>query len=224
VYTDTDPCIKITVHGDYMIADPFNDDLPTLDDIDNGPVNIRSTGKVSAAQQGLNIPAGWKPTIAEPVPVVRCTGKIRSGPRQGERCTKWGIRGATLCIGHGGQLPNVKEHALAVVEAARMRMIGLADEAIDAIEDLVTNPTTSGQVRLKAATEILDRIGVKGAPDLAITVEHSVSPSETIAKKLASIALRLTPPAEPEDLGEVEDAEIIDEPEESPLESASTNK
>jgi NaMN:DMB phosphoribosyltransferase len=70
----------------------------------------------------------------------------------------------------------------------------------------------------------MDRIGLKGAPDLAITVEHSISPSETIAKKLASIALRLTPPAEPEDLGEVEDADIIDEPQEAPLESASTNK
>jgi len=195
-----------------MIADPFDDAPPTLDDIDNGPVNMRSTGKVSAAQQGLNVPAGWKPTVAEPVPVVRCTGIIRNGDRKGERCTKWSIRGATLCIGHGAQLPNVKEHAQAVVEAARMRMIGLADEAVDAIEDLVTNPGTSSQVRLKAATEILDRIGVKGAPDLAISVEHTISPSETIAKKLASIATRLSPkPDEPEDLGEIEDADVVDE-------------
>jgi hypothetical protein len=192
-----------------MITDPFNDAPPTLDDIDNG-------SKFSAGQQGLNVPAGWKPTIDKPIPVVRCTGTVRTGPNTGLRCPKWSLRGATVCLQHGGHLPSVKEHAQAVVEAARMRMIGLADEAIDAIEDLVTNPGTSGQVRLKAATEILDRIGVKGAPDLAITVEHSISPSETIAKKLASIATRLTPTPPPEDLGEIEDAEVVDEVDEEP--------
>lgn len=194
-----------------MITDPFSDQPPTLDDIENGRTS-NSEGKNSAGQQGLNVPMGWKPRPSEPVPVVRCTATIRNGPNKGDRCSKWSIRGATVCISHGAQLPNVKEHAQAVVEAARMRMIGLADEAVDAIEDLVTNPGTSGQVRLKAATEILDRIGVKGAPDLAISVEHTISPSETIAKKLASIATRLAPaPDEPEDLGEIEDADVVDE-------------
>jgi hypothetical protein len=91
-------------------------------------------------------------------------------------------------------------------------MIGLADEAIDAIEDLVTNPGTQQNVRLKAATEILDRIGVKGAPDLAITVEVSASPSDMIAEKLKAIAKRMEPKENPEDLGEVEtEDDVVDE-------------
>jgi hypothetical protein len=193
-----------------MIADPFDDAPPTLEDIDNGPTNPGSTGKSTAAQQGLNIPAGWKPTIDKPVPVVRCTGTVRTGPNQGDRCPKWSIRGATVCMSHGAQLPSVKEHAQAVVEAARMRMIGLADEAIDAIEDIVMNPGTQAQVRLKAATEILDRIGVKGAPDLSVVVEVSASPADVIAEKLKAIASRITPKEDPEDLGE-----IVEEPEDA---------
>lgn len=194
-----------------MLSDPFEDAPPSLDDIDNGPSNTGSTGKSSAAQQGVNVPAGWKPTIAAPVPVVRCTGKVRNGPNEGERCPKWSIRGATVCLQHGGHLPSVKEHAQSVVEAARMRMIGLTDDAIDAIEDLVTNPGTQAQVRLKAATEILDRAGIKGAPDLTVVVEHTVSAADTIAEKLKSIATRLTPKADPEDLGEVLDEPEVDE-------------
>lgn len=191
-----------------MLTDPFEDTPPTLDDIETGNYNVGSLGKGSAAQQGVNIPAGWKPTVAAPVPVVRCTGIVRQGPNTGQRCPKWSLRGATVCLSHGGHLPSVKEHAQAVVEAARMRMIGLTDDAIDAIEDLVSNPQTQAAVRLKAATEILDRAGIKGAPDLAITVEHTISASDTIAEKLKSMALRLTPKPEPLDLGEVvEEAE-----------------
>jgi hypothetical protein len=195
-----------------MIADPFDDTPPTLDDLENGTVKSHSAGMNSAAEQGRNTPVAWKQTVAEPVPVVRCTGTVRNGDRKGERCPKWSIRGATVCLQHGGHLPSVKEHAQAVVEAARMRMIGLADEAIDAIEDLVTNPGTQQNVRLKAATEILDRIGVKGAPDLAITVEVSASPSDMIAEKLKAIAKRMEPKENPEDLGEVEtEDDVVDE-------------
>lgn len=194
-----------------MIADPFQDAPPTLDDIDNGRTS-NSEGKNSAGQQGLTVPMGWKPTVAEPVPVVRCTGTIRNGDRQGERCTKWSVRGATVCIKHGAQLPNVKEHAAAIVEAARMRLIGLTDEAIDAIEDIISSPTTQAQVRLKAATEILDRAGIKGAPDLTVTVEHTVSAADTIAEKLKGIAARIAKPEDDELIDEGEKIVDADEP------------
>lgn len=194
-----------------MITDPFNDAPPTLDDIENGPIGSYSAGKNSPVEQGNNTPEAWKKTLAEPIPVVRCTATVRNGDRKGERCGKWSIRGATVCISHGAQLPSVKEHAQAVVEAARMRLIGLTDDAVDAIEDLVTNPQTQAQVRLNAAKEILDRAGIKGAPDLAITVEHTVSAADVISEKLKGMALRLAPKAEPEDLGETPEEDILDE-------------
>lgn len=119
-------------------------------------------------------------------------------------------------MSHGAQLPNVKEHAQAVVEAARMRMIGLTDMAIDAIEDLVEN-ATSDAVRLKAATEVLDRAGIKGAPDLQIVVENRQSAAEIIAERLASMSKRMEADKKREaetmedlgEQGEIDDAEIV---------------
>lgn len=185
-------------------------DLPSLpDDYDDAPVNRSSNaGKNSAVEQGTNIPMGWKPTVAEPVPVVRCTAPLRNGPKKGEQCPNWSLRGATVCISHGGRLPNVRKHAEEVREAAKMRLLGLADMAIDALEDLADAQGTAGPaVRLKAATEILDRAGVKGGVDVAVTHEVRANPSEEIAKRLAGIANRMQPKEpEPEDLGEVDEA------------------
>lgn len=180
-----------------------------LDDLalPEGDGNPRSTGKVSPAQQGGVVPEGWKPTVAKPLPVVQCTATTRTGPRAGQRCGKWSIAGATVCLSHGANLPRVKEAAQDRVEAARLRMIGLADDAIDTIEDLVTNATQEN-VRLKAATEILDRVGIKGAPDLTVTVEHTVSPLDAIRDRIATIAKNSQPALE--DMGEQDgDAEVL---------------
>lgn len=188
-------------------------DLPSLpDDYDAAPVNrSNNPGKNSAVEQGSNVPMGWKPTPAEPVPVVRCTAPVRNGPRKGEQCPNWSIRGATVCLVHGGRLPNVRKHAEEVREAAKMRLLGLSDMAIDTLEELADAQGAAGPaVRLKAATEILDRAGIKGGIDLAVTHEVKTNPSEEIAKRLAGIAKRLTPEEveAPEDLGEqIVDAE-----------------
>lgn len=185
----------------------FPTDLALPDDDDN---NESSTFKGSAGQQGTNIPMGWKPTKAEPVPVVRCTAKIRNGPKQGEQCTKWSIRGATVCLQHGGHLPNVREHAQSVVEAARMKLVGLAPEAVDALEDLVQTGTAD-QIRLAAAKEILDRSGIVKGTEITVVTEERVSAADIIAEKLKMMAARQTADKkkdEPlEDLGE----QILDE-------------
>jgi hypothetical protein len=193
----------------FDITDPFAEPEDDQPPVDAAPVNrSRSAGKNSAEDQGTNIPMGWKPTVKEPVPVVRCTGTVRNGPRTGLRCPNWSLRGATVCLQHGGHLPNVRQHAQDVVEAARLRILGLADLAIDTLEELI-DPSVGAAIRLKAATELLDRGGIKGAPDLTVEVEHKISASEEINKRLATIANRLAPPKEPEDLGEV-----VDEPSE----------
>lgn len=184
--------------------------MPTDEEYEETEKVNRSSnaGKNSALEQDSITPTGWKPSVQKPIPNIRCTGIVRNGERKGERCGRWAIQGASVCPKHGGQLPNVKAHAEAVVEAARLRLYGMADDAIDAIDDLVNNPATAGAVRLKAAEMILDRVGIKGAPDLNVHVEVRQAPSEEIAKRLAGIASRLKPKeveAEPEDLGEIVD-------------------
>jgi hypothetical protein len=196
------------------VFNPFDRDSmpepPTLDgDQEEVPVNnSRNAGKNSAAEQGLEIPMGWKPTVAEPVPVMRCTG---TSSTTGERCRKWSLRGTTVCKNHGAQFPSVQEHANAVVESARMRLFGMADDAVEVMYDLIQEGK-SDQIRLKAAENILNRSGIKDAIDINVEVSHNENPSDSILKQLQIMrerqeAAKKEAEEELEDQGEIIDAE-----------------
>lgn len=133
-----------------------------------------------------NVPEKWRPTAAEPVPVIRCTAVKANG----ERCKRWSLRGAKVCPSHGGRLPSVREHAAATVEAARLRIIDLSDEAVDVISDLMLN-ATADKIRLDAARDLLDRAGIKGAVEIDVTVEQVASPAERARQKIEETAARL---------------------------------
>jgi hypothetical protein len=126
------------------------------------------------------IPLGWKPTLATPVPPIRCM-HVKA---DGARCGRWSIRGGTKCQVHSG--PAAKRRAAEKVEIARLRLADMSDDAIDVLRDLIA-PGTNDAIRLKAATEILDRAGVKGASDINIEVEHKFNASEELLSKLAKI-------------------------------------
>jgi hypothetical protein len=83
------------------------------------------------------------------------------------------------------------DHAAAVVEGARIRLIGLSDLAIDQLEDLVQNGSAE-KIRLDAANSILDRNGIKGAIDINVEVQQVESPADRLAARLAEAAERLT--------------------------------
>lgn len=163
--------------------------------------------KRSPEAMGSTISPNWRPSAEKPLPSVRCV-KIK---KDGARCNRWSIRGATVCIVHGGTLPNVKQHAAAAVETARMRLIDLTDDAVSVLEDL-TLEGTAPAIRLKAATEILDRAGIKGGMEIDVVVEHKIDASKSIADKLGEIVARTRAAeiesSEPE---EVVDAEIVEE-------------
>lgn len=170
-----------------------------IDELD-GP----KTGKgASAAQQGSMIPRGWIPTPDKPVPVVRCS-MIK---KDGERCKKWSLRGTTVCVKHGASLPSVREFADAVVESTRLRILDNADMAVDVLEDLM-QVGTSENVRLKAATETLDRAGIRGGMEINHTAEVSISPADLLTERL--VTLRKRSDDARERLGEVFDAEVVE--------------
>lgn len=154
----------------------------------------------SAAAQNSNIPLSYKPTFAEPIPVVRCTATKKDGTQ----CKKWSVRGSNVCIKHGAHLPQVRKAAEARVAEARTRMMGVTPDMFEILLDL-TKPGVSEGVRLKAATEIMDRAGLKPGMELNVTVENVSSPLDDISKQLTELASHFT------DLGEVQDAEVIDE-------------
>lgn len=172
------------------ISNPFDfNTMPEPPDLDDETSNSSNAGKNSAAEQGVEIPMDWKPTPKAPVPVVRCTARSTTS---GERCKRWSIRGLTVCQSHGGRLPNLVEHSQAVVEAARMRLFGMVDDAVDGLDELIQQGT-SPAIRLKAIEMVLNRTGLKDAVEVNVEVNHNVSASEEINKKLSMIRERLTP-------------------------------
>lgn len=88
-------------------------------------------------------------------------------------------------------MPSVIDHSNAVVESARLRLMGLADAAVDGLEDLIKEGT-SPQIRLGAIKEVLDRAGVKGAPDLTVEITQTVSYKDEIQNRLTEIRNRKT--------------------------------
>lgn len=157
----------------------------------------------------------WKPSISRPIPSVRCT----TVKKDGHQCPNWALRGATVCVSHGGRLPSVKAHADATVEAARMRLIDMSDSAVDVLKDLITTVGTADAIRLKAATEVLDRSGVRGGVEINMEVEHTVKAESVVADRFAEIVARKK--AEQEVLekhrlaqleaeADIEDAEVVD--------------
>lgn len=164
--------------------------------------------------QGSVIPLGWKPTAAKPVPVVRCI-VIKS---DGVRCGRWSIRGATKCMSHLKGAMNFEsftKHTEAVLESARMRILDDTDLAVDTLENLM-QPGTAEGIRLKAATEILDRAGIRGGFEIDVEVERKENPAELVSARLLKLkeAGRMAldaakSPESPED--EVIDAEIVED-------------
>lgn len=142
------------------------------------------------SRQGSNIPAGWKPTIRKPIPVVRCHYVWPDdAPRGGDRCNRWSLRGSQLCYIHSGRgnLKNVEEYRLAIVEAARLQLTEAIPDAMATLLDLAAN-SPADNVKLKAATEILDRAGIKTAQELNVTVEHSeTNPATTLAERIEKL-------------------------------------
>lgn len=132
---------------------------------------------LSALHQGTIVPKGFKPSIEKPVPSIRCT-EIKE---DGDRCGRWTVRGGLKCQVHSTNAE--KATAAKKVELARLKLVGLADDAVEVLKDLV-KPGTNDAIRLKAATEILDRAGVKGATDIKIEVEHRVDAGEVIRQRL----------------------------------------
>lgn len=138
-------------------------------------------------RQGSITPLGWKPTATKPVPVVRCV-QIK---KDGERCKRWSLRGYTKCHRHAGpgamEGGNVAKYAEAVVEAARLRLVDDSDKALDVLNELL-QPGSSEGIRLKAATEVLDRAGIRGGFDVKVDVEVNENPAEEISRRLAKLA------------------------------------
>jgi hypothetical protein len=95
------------------------------------------------------------------------------------------------------------------VERARLKLAQSAPFAVDVLEDLMEN-AESEPVKLKAASEILDRAGIKGGYEFDVNVE--VTDARPAASVIAERLERLAAGAQAMfQLEEVIDGEVVED-------------
>lgn len=166
--------------------------------------------------EARDTPKKWKASLKKPLPAFRCITILESGDRCGGYASMGSEPTTARCRHHGGQIPAVQEKAAARIEAARMRLVGNLDLAIDTVEALMESGTADA-IRLKAAESVMDRAGLRGGFEIDVEVNESDA-SLQIREKLAKLALgkaqlqRTTVESEFDD--DIEDAEIIEDEDE----------
>jgi hypothetical protein len=143
----------------------------------------------------------------------------------GIRCMLWSSgrpKDDGLCRIH---LRSVKHKTSDDIERARTKLVQAAPYAVDMLEDLMEN-AESEPVKLKAATEILDRAGVRGGIEIDSTVTLDARPAASIiaerlnrlaagaieaSAKLAEAGLIIQPDKDIIDAEVVEDAAVQEE-------------
>lgn len=145
---------------------------------------------------------------------VRC----RIVKADGLRCMLWAsgrIKDDGLCRSHLKTVRKPGED----VERARRKLIQAAPYAVDVLEDMMEN-AESEPVKLKAATEILDRAGVRGGSELLVDVDVTdARPAHVIVaerlQRLAAGALNMavSAAAASDDDGKdnIIDAEVVED-------------
>ena len=164
-----------------------------------------AAGKQTAKEQDSSVPLGWHATMQKPLPSVQCTANRRDG----NRCEAWSVIGLTVCLKHGGNLPNAKKAAEARKDTARLKLMNLTEDAAEMVEYLM-NYSSQDQIKLKAALEILDRAGIKAGADITIAHEHTLAPSQMLNDKLEEMAKRVVKEREEKQYTNLLELDIIE--------------
>lgn len=141
---------------------------------------------------------GWKPSYEHPIPRIRCTAFSKS---MNEQCRITAFRGSTVCARHGAKQMDNRKEQRAAIEAARARLVTMTGQAIDVVQDILADPETNQNTRLKAAQDVMDRAGLKPGVDITMEVNHNHNIATEMREKM--MAMRTEQP--------VIEAEIVSE-------------
>jgi hypothetical protein len=171
------------------LSDPGNvnsDFLSGLDLLlDDEAIKISPPWVVGATRNWLKEQEDGGPKSAKRAP-LGLPGRCRMTKTDGTRCQLWNsgrIKDDGLCRIHLGSTRRTANN----VEIARQKISQASSYAVDVLEELMET-AISEPVKLKAATEILDRAGVRGGMELNIDVKTTDrSPAEILAERLARL-------------------------------------
>jgi hypothetical protein len=166
------------------------------------PPWVLGATKVWAKEQNEGLKVGRKP--------AHLPHRCKAIKDDGIRCQLWTggrLQDDGLCRVHLGSLRNKPTDS---VERARDRLTQATPAAVDILEQLMDS-AESEPVKLKAATEILDRAGVRAGFDINSEVTLDVRPAASVIQerlqRLASSVLEATPAPEEDTV----DAEVVED-------------
>jgi hypothetical protein len=172
-----------------LLSDPGNinsDFLTGLDLLlDDDAIKISPPWVVGATRNWLKEQEQGGPKSDKRAP-LGLPGRCRLTKTDGTRCQLWNsgrIKDDGLCRIHLGSTRRTANN----VEIARQKISQASSYAVDVLEELMET-AISEPVKLKAATEILDRAGVRGGMELNIDIKNTDrSPAEILAERLARL-------------------------------------
>ena len=172
-----------------LLSDPgnINSDFVTGLDLllDDDALKISPPWVVGATRAWLKEQEEGGPKTDKRAP-LGLPGRCRMVKTDGTRCQLWNsgrIKDDGLCRIHLGSTRRTANN----VEVARQKISQASSYAVDVLEDLMET-AISEPVKLKAATEILDRAGVRGGMELNIDIKNTDrSPAEILAERLARL-------------------------------------
>ena len=172
-----------------LLSDPgnINSDFVTGLDLllDDDALKISPPWVVGATRAWLKEQEEGGPKTDKRAP-LGLPGRCRMIKTDATRCQLWNsgrIKDDGLCRIHLGSTRRTANN----VEVARQKISQASSYAVDVLEDLMET-AISEPVKLKAATEILDRAGVRGGMELNIDIKNTDrSPAEILAERLARL-------------------------------------
>ena len=172
-----------------LLSDPGNvnsDFLTGLDLLlDDDAQKIAPPWVLGATRNWLKEQEEGGPKSAKRAP-LGLPGRCRLTKTDGTRCQLWNsgrIKDDGLCRIHLGSTRRTANN----VEIARQKISQASSYAVDVLEELMET-AVSEPVKLKAATEILDRAGVRGGMELNVDIKNvDRSPAEILAERLARL-------------------------------------
>jgi hypothetical protein len=172
-----------------LLSDPGNvnsDFLSGLDLLlDDDALKISPPWVVGATRNWLKEQEEGGPKSVKRAP-LGLPGRCRMTKTDGTRCQLWNsgrVKDDGLCRIHLGATRRTSNN----VEIARQKISQASTYAVDVLEELMES-AVSEPVKLKAATEILDRAGVRGGMELNIDVKTTDrTPAEILTERLARL-------------------------------------
>jgi hypothetical protein len=172
-----------------LLSDPGNvnsDFLTGLDLLlDDEALKISPPWVVGATRNWLKEQENGGPKSEKRAP-LGLPSRCRMTKTDGTRCQLWNsgrIKDDGLCRIHLGSTRRTANN----VEIARQKISQASTYAVDVLEELMET-AISEPVKLKAATEILDRAGVRGGVELNVDIKTTDrSPAEILAERLARL-------------------------------------